>query len=107
MASHHKPFGSAVRDLLIEKHITTRLGNPDWAGFSQLLEGVSYETLRKAVVGERSPGPKLMEAVSDALDVDPKIFVEYQIVAAQRDFDAREVGIDAAVANAAKWLSLG
>lgn len=43
------------------KEITTRLGNPDWAGFAQLLEGVSYETLRKAVVGERSPARKLMD----------------------------------------------
>jgi hypothetical protein len=96
----------AVRDLLIEKEITTRLGNPDWAGFAQLLEGVSYETLRKAVVGERSPAPKLMEAVSDALDVHPKVFAEYRIIAAQRDFDPREVGLDAALANAEKWLSL-
>ena len=106
MPSHHKPFGSAVRDLLIEKEITTRLGSPHWAGFAQLLEGVSYETLRKAVVGERSPAPKLMEAFSDALDVDPKVFVEYHVVAAQRCFDPREVGIDAAAGNAAKWLSL-
>ena len=106
MTSHHKPFGAAVRDLLTEKEITTRLGNPDWAGFAQLLEGISYETLRKAVVGERSPAAKVMEGVADALDVDPTVFVEYQVLAAQRDFDPREVGLDAALTNAEKWQSL-
>ena len=99
MTANPKPFGRTLRDLLIAKDVTTRNGNPDWAGFCQLLDGVSYETLRKAVTGDREPTPKIIEAVSDALSVEPDTFVEYRLLEAQRRFDWRVVGFDAAVAN--------
>jgi hypothetical protein len=98
-----QPFGRTLRDLLIAKDVTTRNGNPDWAGFCQLLDGVSYETLRKAVTGDREPTPKIIEAVADAMSVEPETFFEYQLLDAQRRFDWREVGFDVAVANLAAW----
>jgi hypothetical protein len=107
MEQHHAFFGATLRSLLIEKGVTTPMGNPDWAGFSQLLDGVHYETLRKAVTGDRAPAKKLIEAVSDALVVPPETFVEYRMMEVQRHFDPKEVGAETALANLARWLELG
>jgi transcriptional regulator with XRE-family HTH domain len=98
-----KPFGTVVRDLLIAQGITTQLGNPNWAEFAMMLDDVGYETLRKAVTGERHPGEKVMEAVAEALDVEPDMFFEYNLLQAQRSFDPREVGADDALANLLAW----
>jgi hypothetical protein len=38
-----RPFGVVVRDLLIQSGKTTGMGNPNWAGFVDELEGISYE----------------------------------------------------------------
>ena len=38
MTTDIRSFGVHLRDLLLEKGVTTRIGNPDWAGFAQLLE---------------------------------------------------------------------
>lgn len=103
-SGHRRPFGAVVRDLLIERDITTGMGNPNWSGFAQQLEGILYETLRKAVTGERWPSAKIMEAVANALDVEPTIFWEYQLWLAQRAFDPREVGEDQAMKNLEAWL---
>jgi hypothetical protein len=96
---HPRPFGAMLRDLLIENGITTRMGNPDWTGFCQLLRDIHYETLRKAVVGERHPAPKLIEAVADALDLAPETFTEYRLWTARRRLDPQEVGFVEAVRN--------
>jgi hypothetical protein len=94
-----RPFGAVLRDLLLYRGVTTRMGNPDWAGFAQQLSGIHYETLRKAVVGERQPAPKLVEAVSDALGVEPDAFVEYRLWDARRRLDPQEVGLEQAMKN--------
>jgi transcriptional regulator with XRE-family HTH domain len=98
-------FGLIVRDLLIERGtVTDRLGTPDWPAFATEL-GVKYETLRKAVAGERPPGRKIMELAADALGVKPEdTFYEYQLLETQRQFDPREVGEDVAYANLQAWL---
>jgi hypothetical protein len=98
-------FGAIVRDLLIERDITTGMGSPNWSDFALMLEDVHYESLRKAVTGERWPGPKIMEAVAKALKVDPSIFPEYQLWLAQRAFDPKEVGEEEAFTNLAKWVA--
>jgi hypothetical protein len=100
----HRPFGRRLRDLLIANDVTTRNGNPDWADFCQQLDGISYETLRKAVTAERAPTTKIIEAVSDTLSVEPDRFVE-RLLQAQRRFDWREVGFEDAVANLRLWES--
>lgn len=96
-------FGAVVRDLLIEQGYVTGIGNPDWARFARELDDVSYESLRKAVTGERDPGIKIMEAVAAVLAVAPDTFWEYRLAQAQREFDPREVGEDEAYANLLLW----
>jgi hypothetical protein len=102
-----KSFGRVLRDLLIEREITTGMGNPNWSAFAELLPDVHYETLRKAVTGERKLTPGVMEAVAKALDLDPaETFDEYRLWQAQRMFDPREVGSEEALKNLARWSEL-
>jgi hypothetical protein len=98
-----RPFGTVVRDLLIEKGMTTGLGHANWRGFASSLDGVSYETLRKAATGERWPGVKVMESVAAALEVPPSTFWEWRLAQAQQAFDPGEVGIEEANANLELW----
>lgn len=94
-----RSFGLRLRDLLIERDITTGMGNPNWSEFAEQMPGVHYETLRKAVTGDRAPAPALMERCAEALDVSPDVFDEYQVYQAQRQFDPREVGLETAMEN--------
>jgi len=97
-------FGVVLRDLLVERGITTRMGNPNWSAFVQDVDGVHYETLRKAVTGERPPSPELMEACAAALDEKPEeLFYEYALWNAQRMFDPQDVGVDTALKNLEAW----
>jgi hypothetical protein len=96
-----RPFGATLRDLLSDRDVTTRMGNPDWAGFVQLLPSIHYETPRKAVAREMHPAPKIIEAVGDALRVPPEAFVEYRLWTARRGFDPQEVGFEQAARNLA------
>ena len=99
-----RSFGQVVRDLLIERGYTSAIGNPDWPRFARELDGIGYETLRKAVTGERPPSTKVMESVAARLDVEPTIFWEYELARAKQAFDVRQVGDDEAFANLQKWL---
>lgn len=101
--SKPRPFGAIVRDLLIERDFVTGMGNPNWSGFAAQLEGVNYESLRKAVTGDRHPAPKIMEAVATSLGVDPSIFWEYRLYEAQKQFDPKVVGEEQALANLQAW----
>lgn len=98
-----RSFGAIVRDLLIERELVTAIGNPNWSEFALKLDDVHYESLRKAVTGERHPGPKIMESVARALNVDPRIFWEYQLWQVQQQFDPKVVGVEEAAANLAIW----
>ena len=105
-APRPKPFGQVLRDLLIERGYTTGIGNPDWPRFALELDGIRYESLRKAVTRERAPSAKIMEACAKRLDVDATIFWEYQLAQVRRTFDQREVGEDVAFANLQRWKKL-
>jgi len=105
MAAEFHTFGEVLRDLLVERKLVTPIGNPNWSEFARDLAGVHYETLRKAVTGDRRPLPELMEACAAALGVEPTVFPEYQLWEAQRQFDPREVGSDAAMANLERWAA--
>lgn len=98
-----KPFGAALAELLRESDYTTRTGNVNWRAFSRELHGVHYETLRKAVSGERPVTPHIIEEVARALRVKPDYFVEYRLWQAQRAFDPREVGFERALENFEAW----
>ncbi len=102
-----RPFGAITRDLLIERGFTTGIGNPNWSGFSHTLDGIQYESLRKAVTGERHPSPKIMEAVAESLGISPSIFWEYELWLVQRAFDPSEVGEEEALANLERWSKKG
>jgi len=97
------PFGIVLRDLVLEEGIVTGLGSPNWVAVADRLPGVHYETLRKAVAGERAPAPKLMETVASVFKVKPDVFYEYRLRQAQLDFDPKEVGVDKAIANLEAW----
>jgi hypothetical protein len=99
-----RPFGAVLRDLLIERGITTGIGNPDWVAFARSTPDVSYESLRKAVTGERPPGTRIMQSVASALAVEPDVFWEYQLTEVQRSFNPSEVGQEVAFANLQAWL---
>lgn len=99
-------FGRVLRDLLIEREITTGMGNPNWSAFSELLDTVKYETLRKAVTGERSVSVQVMEEAAKALKVSPDVFIEYRVWQAQRMFDPREVGAETALKNLEAWAGV-
>jgi hypothetical protein len=100
-----RTFGAIVRDLLIERGNVTAIGNPNWAAFALDLPETQYESLRKAVTGERRPSPKIMEESAAALGVQPDIFWEYQLWQVQRAFDPSEVGDEEAYTNLQTWLT--
>ena len=97
-----KPFGRALSDLLRETDYTTSMGNPNWHAFSEAL-GIHYETLRKAVAGEREVSETILVEVSRALGIDPSHFAEYRMLKAREMFDPREVGFEKAMENVRKW----
>lgn len=101
--TRYAPFGHVLRDLLVEAEFTTRIGNPRWADFADRLPGVHYETLRKAVTGERQPTAELMELSAQALGLEPDVFVEYRLWQARRSLDPRDVGHHAAVKTLRAW----
>lgn len=105
MTTHVTPpnFGSLLRDLLIERGFTSKMGNADFAGFSRTLRATRYEVLRKAVSGARQPGPSAMEDCAEALGVPPTVFIEYRLHEARRAFDPSAVGLAAAVEALSTW----
>ena len=93
-----------MHDLLAgREEFLTGTGNVNWRAVSEALHGVHYETLRKAVAGERLPAASLIEQVAKLLKVKPEHFVEYELAQVQREFDVREVGFDQAVKNLRTW----
>jgi hypothetical protein len=104
-----KPFGVALRDLVLDLNdeaFLTPSRNVNWMEFARATiarKGVKYETLRKAVAGERTPGLSLIEIVAEALAIEPEFFAEYRLAQAQRSFDPSEVGFERAVENLRAW----
>ena len=95
-----QPFGRALRDVLLgREEYTTLSGNVNWSAFAESLRRVHYETLRKAISGEREPSEHVIEDVSDALALEPEYFAEYRLLQSQRAFDVREVGWEQAIKN--------
>jgi hypothetical protein len=107
--SHANPpgFGVMVRTLLIDAGIVTRMGNPDWTTLARRMPDVNYESLRKAVVGERTPSEKIILATAAALGVKPTVFVEYRLLNARRSFDPDYVGWSAAMKALNQWEAKG
>jgi transcriptional regulator with XRE-family HTH domain len=100
-----KPFSVALRDLLIENDYATASSKPSWAAFAAELD-VHYETLRRAMTGDRRPSPRLMEECARALRIRPEYFLEYRVYLAQRDFDPQAVGLERVIQNLNAWASV-
>jgi hypothetical protein len=97
------PFGVTLRNLLQERpEFVTPNRNINWAAVAEALPDVSYETLRKAVAGERQPTLSLMERAAALANIQPNHFVEYRLAEAQRQFNSSEVGWDAAMESLAR-----
>jgi hypothetical protein len=98
-----KPFADALRELVVDNDYVTQRGDPNWAAFASELDGIHYETLRRAATGRRRPSPELIEECARALRVRPEYFLEYRVYVAQRDFEPAAVGLDRALENLALW----
>jgi len=96
-------FRIALRDLVVDHGYATRTGNANWSAFAAQLRGVHYETLRRAVAGDRAPSPRLIEECARVLGIAPEHFLEYRVYLAQRDFDPRAVGVERAIRNLEAW----
>jgi hypothetical protein len=83
------------------------MGNPSWMEFVERVPGITYESLRKAIVGERSPSEKILVAAAQALGVSPTVFTEYRLLEARRALDPSEVGWDRAVKALLKMEARG
>jgi hypothetical protein len=91
------PFTEILIELLRESDFTTSSGRPNLAAFAEVLDGVSYESLRKVIAGERAPTKALIEACAAALRVPPDSFVEYRLLEARLRLDPHRVGLVNAV----------
>jgi hypothetical protein len=101
-----RPFGVAVRALVVvSPALTRRNGSPNWVALARVSR-LDYETLRKAVTGERPVSEKIMIALANALKVKPTYFLEYRLKRAQDDFDPQVVGLEQAIRNAEAFLAL-
>ena len=98
-----KPFAVALRELVVDNDYVTQRGEPNWAAFASELEGVHYETLRRAATGRRRPSSSLIEECARVLRLRPEYFLEYRVYEAQRDFEPAAVGVEQALRNLALW----
>ena len=97
-------FGEALQALFRQRRqFLTASGNVNWTQAAEAIEGVSYETLRKAVAGERPPGQGLIEKVTASLDLPPNFFLEAQLADARRQLDPAVVGLKRAATNLRRW----
>ena len=98
----NRPFGAALRVLLQDRaEFLTKTGNINWASVAEAMPGIYYESLRKALTGERQPSRAVIEKAAEVAGVDPSHFVEYRLAEARRRFDPAEVGWETAMANLA------
>jgi hypothetical protein len=99
-------FGGVISELLRDREeFLMKTGNINWRLVADELNGVHYETLRKAVAGERPATPQLMELCAELVGVPPTVFAEYRLYEAQKQFDPKEVGWDQATANLREWAA--
>jgi hypothetical protein len=99
----NQPFGAALRPLLEQRpEFLTKTGNINWASVADAMPDTNYESLRKALTGERQPSVSLMERAAEVAGIEPSQFAEYRLAQARRQFDPAEVGWDGAIENLAR-----
>lgn len=97
------PFGTALGELLLERDYATQTGKPNWSAFAAELEGMHYETLRRAVIGRRTPSRRLLEECARILGIRAEYFLEYRLYLARRQLDPDEVGLERAAQALEAW----
>lgn len=100
---HAHTFGRTLAEALVSSGYVRKNNNPHWVKFVTELPGVSYETLRKAVTGERWPSVELMKHAAERLHLEPTVFVEYRLWLAQTELDPSRVGWERAVDALLEW----
>jgi hypothetical protein len=75
--------------LLAESEYVTAGGRPNLAALAQQLNGVSYESLRRAARGRATPSTTLIEEVARMLRLSPDYFLEYRLAQVARRLDLR------------------
>ena len=81
-----KLFAETLGELLRRRQESGPLGRINLRAFFSSVDGWEYEYLRKMVMGERPLVSQAMEAMADALGVDPEYFLEYRIWQIQEGF---------------------
>lgn len=71
--------------------------------FCELLDEATGRRLLRVVDHGLEPQAWLIDECAHALGIDPDYFVEWRLREAHRLFDARAVGVDAALASFDKW----
>src|SRR5947209_1392794 len=94
----HEPFPQALRELVAGTESTTQTGNVNWSAFAENVD-MHYETLRKALAGERMVTQRIIVKCAEALAIDPTYFAEYRLEEYRRRLDTRVVGLTVAVVN--------
>jgi hypothetical protein len=99
----NSPFGRVLAELLVNTGYLRPNYSPDWMKFVGELDDINYETLRKAVTGERPVSEKIMRGCAQALHFEPTVFIEYRFLQARRELDPDQVGWDRATQTLAAW----
>jgi transcriptional regulator with XRE-family HTH domain len=92
-----KPFGEALRGLMNERGLTYR----SLAETTRLLDGkgMTHAHINMLANGHDKPSMRAMELIAQACDVQPVYFAQYRLVAAMRELDPEEVGLEQALEN--------
>lgn len=98
------PFGEALQAVFrMRRQFLHNNGNVNWRAAAQAVPDVSYETLRKAVSGERVPSADLVNRVAEAYGLPTHYFLEARLDAARQELDPRRVGVRRAVEALKAW----
>lgn len=75
-----RDFARVVRDeMLAQDEYVTALGAPNYAAFIADVDGLNYESARKALTGDRWPSNTIMEKIAAALKIEPRDFWEWRL----------------------------
>ena len=92
-----EPFGSALRALMGERHLTFR----SLAEATRLADGkgMTHAHLNMLANGHDKPSTRAMSLIAQVCEVQPDYFAEYRPAAAMRELDPAEVGLERALEN--------
>jgi transcriptional regulator with XRE-family HTH domain len=95
--SSDRPFGEALRALMDERGLTYR----GLAEETYRLDGkgITHAHINMLANGHDKPSLRAMKLIAQACEVQPEYFAQYRLVAAMRELDPAEVGLQQALEN--------